>query len=273
MERGVKRFFGDPSPIQRDYLVSDFRADFAQLPVTKSVHIQVGVALEDSLKETQWLQSCAMQAGLPNAIVAFADLTAPDLADTLDQHAASPAFRGVRQIVGRSAQEDARTGTNTLLTDPAFARGLALLAERGLSFDLQLTPPLMQEAARVLGKVDGLSVALCHAGSPSDFSQDGLAAWRGGLEALAALPGIVCKLSGFGMFKPNWDKRHARPLIHTAIDVFGPDRIAFGSNFPVDKLYASYTQTMLTYFETAEEFSGAEIDAMFAGNAEAFYRI
>ncbi|MEO0700317.1 MAG: amidohydrolase family protein, partial [Pseudomonadota bacterium] len=164
MERGVRRFFGDPAPIQRDYMVEDLRADFAGLPVTKSVHIQVGTALEDSLNETRWLQSCADATGLPSAIVAFADLTAPDVTQVLDQHAASPAFRGVRQIVGRSAEEDEKTGTNTLLGNPAFKTGLGELARRGLSFDLQLTPPLMRQAAKVLGSVDGLSVALCHGG-------------------------------------------------------------------------------------------------------------
>ena len=273
MERGVVRFFGDPAPIQRDYLVDDLRADFGELPVVKSVHVQVGVALEDSLKETRWLQACADESGLPSAIVAFADVAASDFADTLDLHAASPAFRGVRQIVGRSAEEDAHTGTNTLLADPAFKRGLEELAQRGLSFDLQLTPPLMREAARVFGAVEGLNVALCHAGSPSDFSQEGLAHWSEGLADLADIPGMMCKLSGFGMFKHDWDATHARPLILTAIDLFGPQRVAFGSNFPVDKLYAPYERTLRAYMEVVRDFTDEEIAAMFAENAERFYRI
>ena len=273
MERGVVRFFGDPAPIQRDYLVEDLRSDFGDLPIEKSVHIQVGVALEDSLKETRWLQSCADTSGLPNAIVAFADLTAPDFAEILDQHAQSSAFRGVRQIVGRSAEEDAKTGTNTLLGDPAFATGLQELARRDLSFDLQLTPPLMREAAKVFGAVEGLKVALCHAGSPSDFSEEGLAHWREGLVALADDPGALCKLSGFGKINHAWDVDHVRPLILTAIELFGPERIAFGSNFPVDKLYARYSRTMRAYLEVVQDFSEAEIAAMFADTAERFYRI
>lgn len=273
MEQGVVRFFGDPAPIQRDYLVEDFRKDFADLPVVKSVHVQVGVAQQDSLKETSWLQSCADATGLPSAIVAFADLTSPDICDVLDQHAQHPAIRGIRQIVGRSAEEDAKTGTNALLSDPDFHAGLDQLARRDLSFDLQLTPPLMREAARVLGAVDGLKVALCHAGSPSDFSDEGLAYWREGLTAIAQVPGALCKLSGFGMFNHDWDADHVRPLILTAIDLFGPERIAFGSNFPVDKLYASYEHTMQTYLEIVQDFTDAEIAAMFAVNAERFYQI
>lgn len=273
MEQGVVRFFGDPAPIQRDYLVSDLRDDIVDLPVVKSVHVQVGAALEDSLKETRWLQACADASELPNAIVAFADLTAPDLFDVLDQHSEAPTFRGVRQIVGRSAKEDAKTGTNTLLNDPSFSAGLEELAQRGLSFDLQLTPPLMGEAAKVFGAIEGLKVALCHAGSPSDFSEDGIAHWRVGLAALADVPGMICKLSGFGMFNHAWTLDHVRPLILTAIDLFGPERIAFGSNFPVDKLYASYGHTMRAYLDVVQDFSDDEIAAMFAENAETFYRI
>lgn len=273
MERGVRRFFGDPAPIQRDYLVADLRDDFGDLPVTKSVHVQVGAVPEDSIKETRWLQSTADASGLPSAIIAYADLRDPDLGEMLDQHAASPAFRGVRQIVGRSAVEDARTGTNALLDDPAFSRGLAELARRDLSFDLQLTPPLFQTAARVLGGIEGLQVALCHAGSPSDFSPEGMAQWREGLAALAQLPGMICKLSGFGMFRHEWDSDHVRPLILAAIDLFGPQRIAFGSNFPVDSLYAPYAHTMRAYLDVVQGFSPDEIDTMFAATAERFYRI
>ena len=273
MERGIARFFGDPAPIQRDYLVDDFRADFAELPVTKSVHVQVGVALEDSLKETRWLQGCNDVSGLPSAIVGFADLRDPALGDVLAVQSESAGIRGIRQIVGRSAEEDAKTGSNELLGDPAFLAGLKVLASEGLSFDLQLTPPLMSEAAKKLAQVDGLKVALCHAGSPSDFSAEGMAAWREGLEQLAQLPGMICKLSGFGMFKHNWDIDHIRPLTLTAIDVFGAERIAFGSNFPVDKLYASYDRTMRSYLEVVQDFTPITIDAMFGRNADAFYRI
>lgn len=273
MERGVKRFFGDPAPIQSNYLVKDLRQDFADLPVTKSVHVQVGVALEDSLNETRWLQKCNDLNDLPNAIVGFADLCDPSLPHVLAEQEESASLRGIRQIVGRSSEEDAKTGSNTLLSDPAFMEGVRELARRDLSFDLQLTPPLMSEAAKIFGKVGGLNVALCHAGSPSDFSEAGLAHWRQGLVALAELPGMICKLSGFGMFNHEWDIAHIRALILTAIEIFGPERIAFGSNFPVDKLYASYDRTMRAYLEVVQDFSRYEIDAMFAGNADKFYRI
>ncbi|MEL6661917.1 MAG: amidohydrolase family protein [Pseudomonadota bacterium] len=273
MEKGVRRFFGDPAPIQKDYLVSDFRADIGDLPVEKSVHIQVGVRPEDAVKETAWLQKMGEAHGLPSAIVAFTDLTSPDLERQLDAHTQHDRLRGIRQIVGRSAEEDRKTGTRGLLSNPAFLEGLRALSHRDLSFDLQLTPPLMQAAANVLEQVAELKVALCHAGSPSDFSEAGLLEWREGLRRLAALPNVICKVSGFGMFQPDWTTQDIRPLVLTAIEIFGPDRIAFGSNFPVDKLAASYTRVMNAYLDITDGFSTGERVAMFAGVAERFYRL
>jgi len=273
MEKGVKRFFGDPTPIQKNYLADNFKADIGDLPVRKSVHIQVGVTAQDSVKETRWVQSQGDAHGLPNAIVAFCDLTAPDYEAQLDAHRQSSRLRGIRQIVGRSAEEDAKLGTNSLLNDARFLQGLKRLASLGLSFDLQLTPPLLKDAAALFAKLPDLKVALCHAGSPSDFSQEGLAAWKAGLEAMAALPNVICKVSGFGMFQPGWTKDSIRPLVMTCIDVFGPARIAFASNVPVDKLAADYRRVIGTYCELASEFSALEQRAMLARTAEQFYEI
>ena len=153
----------------------------------------------------------------------------------------------MRQIVGRSAEEDAVTGSAALLDDPRWYEGLKRLAERDLSFDLQLIPQQMQRAAEVIASVPGLRVALCHCGSPWDQSASGLVHWRAGLAALAAIDGAHCKLSGFGMFDHNWTVESIRPLVETCIDVFGVDRCMFGSNFPVDKLHASYDQLYGAY--------------------------
>lgn len=271
MEKGVVRFFGDPAPIQKNYLPADLRTDIGQLPITKTVHIQVGAA--DGLQEHQWVARQAAEQGIPAAIIAFADLAASDHDTVLDPLSESPHFRGVRQIVGRSSEEDKKTGTASLISDPAFEAGLRALHRRGLSFDLQLIPEQMQDTARLLGTLPDLPVALCHAGSLSDFSADGTALWRSGLEALAAHAPMICKISGFGMFNHTWTIGDIRDYVLTVIDIFTPARVAFGSNFPVDKLYSSYSALWAAYLDITKDFSDSERDAMFAGTAEQFYRI
>ena len=272
-EKGVDRFFGDPSPIQNNYHASDFKMDIGSLPVKKSVHIQVGVEVDDSLTETRWLQAQADQSGLPSAIIPFCDLTTDDLDSKLDAHLAHQAVRGIRQIVGRSAEEDRKTGTSALLADAHFRQGLSKLAARDLTFDLQLTPPLMLAASELFSSVPDLNVALCHCGSLSQQDPESVSEWKLGLQALAQVPNMLCKISGFGMFDHRWSEQSIAPYVHRVIEIFGPARVAFGSNFPVDKLYASYNDTMGAYLRICESYSAAEREAMFKTNAEAFYRI
>jgi predicted TIM-barrel fold metal-dependent hydrolase len=234
------------------------------------VHIQVGTAAADQVQETAWLSN---QDRFPHAIVAACDLASDQRDRELDQHLQFSRLRGIRQILGRHAEEDRKHNSDQLIDAPAFAQGLSRLSTLGLSFDLQLIPPQMQRVARLLASVPDLQVALCHCGSPWDQSVEGLAAWRIGLRALAELPGVVCKVSGLGMFNPSWTVDDLRPIVHEVVGTFGPERVMFGSNFPVDKLYRSYEATWSAYEALLEEFSGAERESMLVGTAASFYRL
>ena len=273
MQKGVKRFFGDPAPIQKNYFVEDFRSDFGDLNIVKSVHVQVGTDEADAVKETEWLQSCADSQGLPSAIVGFIDLTDENRDAILDAHLQYDALRGVRQIVSRNAEEDKRSGTCALLENLNFAKGLKRLADLNLSFDLQLTPPVLKQAADLFCRHSNTKLALCHAASLQDFSEDGISQWRSGLKSLATHENILCKISGFGMFDHQWNRETIRDYVLQAIDIFTPARVAFGSNFPVDKLYASYQEVIGAYLDITDGFSISQRQAMFHDNAEKFYAI
>ena len=264
---GVTRFFGDPTPIQRDYLVDEFSRDASAVGFTGSVHIQVGAA--DGLAEAKWVQRVAEQnPDWPMAQVVFCDLTAPDLSAQLDAFEALSTVRGVRQIIGRAPGEDAATGTNELLQSHAFLAGLIEVGQRGLSFDLQLIPELMAATAIVLKAAPDTRVALCHAGSPHDRSSQGLDSWRQALRHLSSLPQVVCKLSGLGMFDHDWTRQSIAPLITTCLDQFGTERCMFGSNFPVDSLYSDYATLAAAHRQIVPETSHA---AVFGGTAATFY--
>lgn len=246
--RGIERFFGDPAPIQRDYLLDEFRSEASPSCIRASVHIQVGA--ENGLDEARWVQSVAdTNADWPMMQVVFCDLTSNDLSAQLDAFQTLPTVRGVRQIIGRAPEEDAQTDTNTLLDDPGFLAGLQEAGRRGLSFDLQLIPKLMEKTARVLAQAPDTRIALCHAGSPHDRSPAGLKDWSRRLLALSDLPQVTCKLSGLGMFDHNWTPDSIRPIVEVCLEQFGPERVMFGSNFPVDKLYGDYATLAGAYRE------------------------
>lgn len=265
--KGVTRFFGDPAPIQRNYLLDEFRHDAAPHGFTASVHIQVGA--RDAWNEACWVQSVAdANPDWPIAQVVFCELTAPDLENQLDRFQTLSTVRGIRQIIGRAPGEDAQTGTNDLLQSADFQKGLKLVGERNLSFDLQLVPELMSAMSDIIRDTPETQIALCHAGSPHDRSTSGLDAYSGTLCALSNLDNVVCKLSGLGMFDHTWTAQSIRPIIETCLDQFGSERCLFGSNFPVDKLYSDYSKLAQSYFEIIPECAHQSI---FSEVARKFY--
>ncbi len=267
MEFGKPRFFGDPTPIQRDYLLAEHRAISQNNGFAASVHIQVGA--EDGLAEARWVDQVALaNPEWPMVQVAFCDLTASDRENQLDQFQALKSVVGMRQIVGRSPEEDTKNGTNALIADPEFKAGLHSLASRGLSFDLQLIPELMKPMGKVLEQVPDLQVALCHAGSPYDRSSDGIAKWAAGLAQLSALQNVSCKLSGLGMFDHDWNAKSVRPIADVVMKQFGSDRVMFGSNFPVCSLSSSFDELMERHMAIVPE---EHHKAVFHDNAARFY--
>ena len=275
--KGIVRFFGDPAPIQKNYLIADLRNDIGDLPVEGSVHIQVGADDSQHLLESQTVQSFADSSDLANGIVAFCALERQERNNMLDSLSELENFRGVRQIIGRSPEEDKQTGTNSLLGDPNWLAGLQELEKRSLSFDLQLIPDQMQQAAEVLAKAPNLKVALCHCGSPWYRDSKGWSMWEEGLRSLAKLPNLHCKISGLSMFDHDWKTKDIQPIITTVLEIFGAERCMFGSNFPVDKLHTDYKTLWDAYLEIVEShqpsLTSPQKRALFKDNCMEFYNL
>lgn len=273
-DRVGPRMYGDYAAIRRNYLVADFRRDIGAIPVARSVHVQAEHDHTDPVRETRWLQGQTQRWGCPDAIVAYADLSAPQaqVEAVLDAHCAFPAVRGIRQMVHEVLVPQMGHPVD-YLADARWQRNLELLAPRSLLFELQILPLQAAAAARVVAMHSGLQFVLAHSGQPRDRSDEGMAMWSGAIKRLSALPNLAIKLSGFGMFEPRWTTESLRPLVHWAIDCFGPQRVMFGSNFPVDGLMRDYASLWRAYDEITQDCKDAERDAMFFGTASRLYRI
>lgn len=265
---GAPKPFGDPTPIQRDYLWPEFLAEGEERPAA-SVHVQADGAV-DPLAEVAWAARSAREAGHVAAVVGFVDLAAPDAGARIAAQAEWAEFRGVRQIVARDPDRPALSfAPRDLLADPDWRRGLAALAATGHSFDLQLYPHQAGAALDALAPHPGLRVIVDHAGSPVDGPNPD---WRAAIRALASRPGTYCKLSGWGMYDPDWSARSIAPMVETVLEAFGADRTMFGSNFPVDGLARGY-DALLDAVRAAIDGAGADLDAVMSGTARDAYRL
>lgn len=269
---GRLQVHGDDTAIRHDYLPADFLRDAAGVPVRKTVHVDAGAA--DGMAESRWLQRLADEHGLPDAIVASARLADPGVGDQLDELAQLPNVRGVRDILNWHPDPSLTyIDRPDLMTDPQWRKGFAQLGPRGLSFDMQLYPQQMQDAARLAAGFPSTLILLNHAGMPVDRDPESIRLWHDGLHALAAQDNVQVKISGIGMTDHGWTVDSLRPIVLSCIEAFGPSRSMFGSNFPVDSLYSTYSALYQAFDEITSQFSAGERRALFGATAAAAYRI
>ena len=267
MEKGKRRFFGDPTRIQRNYLIDEHIQLANELGFKGSVHIQVGAA--DGLEEAQWINRVVNEnQSWPMVQVAFCDLSSDQREVHLDKLQKLSSVVGVRQIIGRSPAEDANNKTNELLTSDNFMQGLQSISDRGLTFDLQIIPELLKTCASVFSQFPNLQVILCHAGSPYNRTLEGIKSWAGDLIHLSNLSNVSCKLSGLGMFDHNWTGSTVAPIVTTVMDQFGSKRVMFGSNFPVDSLSSSFEQLFTRLSSNIDE---KDFEDVFSKTAQRIY--
>ena len=157
--------------------------------------------------------------------------------------------------------------------DPVFRSPFALLRRYDLSFDLQIFPRQAADAAKLIAVHADTQFIINHSLMPFDRSESGLTLWREGLATLARLPNTAIKISGLGMSAAGWNTQMSHRLVRTTLDVFGPDRCWFGSNFPVDRLMIDYDTPWQVFREAIAELSSDEQSALLRGNAERVYRI
>ena len=273
---GVPKPFGDPTPIQKDYLPQHFLDDISSvedLDFEGSAHIQVDGALADPVSETSWLSKLS-KSGIPSVIVGFLDLTKEDAEVILKNHLSFVEFRGVRQIIGfLEHRPDLSFTKEHLLRNSSWRENFALLDKYNLSFDLQLYPEQMKEAAEFLVGFPKVPIVIDHAGSPYDQTDHGLRLWREGLSVLAKLPKIHIKLSGFGMYDSDWSSESSLLLFQTILELFGAHRIMWGSNFPVDSLMSPYSFCVKQMMNWISPLSKDEQGLIASGTAKKFYRV
>jgi predicted TIM-barrel fold metal-dependent hydrolase len=265
---------GDVSPIAQSYSLEQYLAETTRWRVIACVHVDAGFDPADPVAETRWLQEIASVQGFPQGIVAAAQLHDPGVEAVLAGHAAFPNVRGIRHIVNWH-EDPGKTyvARPDLLVDPRWNAGFALLRRYGLSFDLQLYPSQMAEAAALAARHPDTLLILNHAGMPVDRHAAGLAEWRAGIRLLAAEPNVAVKISGLGMMDWAWTVDSLRPFVLETIAAFGTDRCMFASNFPVDRLYSSFDRLFDAFDEIVTEFSADERRALFAETARRLYRL
>ena len=268
-------YSGDNRLLPQRYDVSALLADAQDIQVLGSVNIEANPG--DTISEAHWLQSLAENPdnrGHPFGIVAYADLSRNDAPEILERLSIYPKLRGIRQILNVHSDSRYNYVGKDYLALPQWRENLRRLAGYGWSFDLQLYPAQAGGAAEVIRLNPDIQFIINHAGMFVDRNAvKGWREWRSALCALALFENTSIKLSGFAMFDHQWTIESFRPLVLEAIECFGTERCMFASNFPIDRLHASYSTLWHAYAEIVSGMTAAERENLFIHNAIRHYRL
>lgn len=250
------------APLQRDFLPDDLKPLLDQHGVDGCIAVQA----RQSLDETDALLAHATTHPWILGVVGWVDLRADDLDAQLDRRANAPKLVGFRHLV----QDE--PAPSLFLQDPAFARGMRQLQHRGLAYDVLVKDKDLHAATDFCRRHDQHHLILDHLGKP-DLSLEDPIAWADRLAPLAALPHVACKLSGL-ITEADWQHWRAvelLPYFYLALELFGPDRLMFGSDWPVCQLAGSYGQVHHLFDTAISSLSTAEQDALRGGTALRLY--
>lgn len=268
----VKRIFGDYQVLKKDYLAKDFMADVVPNGVVKSVYMQVNVDPGKEVDEAKWVQSEAVAHGFPHALSSYANLFQTDVGETLDQLLACSNTKAIRQQIHWHENPQYRFADRPdVMNDPVWRRGLKELEKRKLMFELQVFSHQMDNALKLVRDFPGTTFILLHCGMLQDTSPEGVAAWKKGMKALSGCPNLMVKISGIGTFERACREATWRPIIEETVGLFGAARCLFGSNFPIEGMWTSYSDLIRVVKACLSRCSDAERRAILHDTAARLY--
>ncbi|MFL6225314.1 MAG: amidohydrolase family protein [Actinomycetes bacterium] len=254
--------------IRRPFGVADL--DAAAGP--EGFEATIAVQAVSSVEETEELLDAAAAPGRVAGVVGWVDLADPEVAATLAALRARP---GGRSLVGVRHQVHDEPDPDWLLRDQVL-EGLAAVAGAGLVYDLLVRERELPAARVVAERLPELTLVVDHLAKPR-IREGAMEPWTGGLAALARHPNVACKVSGLVTEADwtAWTPAQLVPYVAHAAEVFGPERLLFGSDWPVCLLAAGYAEVVAAATEALGRagLGPAEREAVLGANARRLYRL
>lgn len=248
------------APLYRDFGPEDLAPLLSQHDIAATILVQAA----PTEAETRFLLETAAATPFVAGVVGWADFEAPDAAERIAALAADRLLVGLRPMVQDIPDPN-------WLARPDLAPAFAALKTHGLVFDALVKPPQIPALLKLLDRETELPVVIDHGAKP-DLTTADLSAWRDGIAALAARPNTACKLSGLVTeAAPGWTDETLQPAIAHLLACFRPQRLLWGSDWPVVTLRASYPQWLGAAQRLTAALPAEDRAAIFGGNAARIY--
>lgn len=246
------------SAIYRDFTPDDL------LPLLKDANMDGTILVQtmERAEDTAFMLALAAEHDFIKGVVGWVDLSVSDASEQIARLAANPMIKGLRPMLQGLPDDN-------WIAKPCLDRAIATMISLDLAFDALVMPWQLQGLLQRVERSPDLRVVIDHGAKP-EIAQGRFINWQKDMARLAACPNVHCKLSGLlteaGQQKPEG----LRPYIETILELFGPDRVLWGSDWPVVRLAGDY----MSWLSQCEAIVLREHHAkVFGGNAARFYRI
>jgi L-fuconolactonase len=233
----------------------------------------ISVQADQSPAETAYLLKHAEAHPFIKGVVGWVNLQADDIEEQLAHYSGFPQLKGFRHVLQGEAERD-------FMLRPAFQRGIGLLNRYGFTYDILIYADQLPFATEFARRFPDQPMVLDHMAKPdikgnAAGKTGGLHAWKQGIRSLASCDNVWCKVSGMMTEADwkNWKPEDFKPFLNEVVEAFGPQRLMFGSDWPVCLLAASYEDTARVIQDYFAPFSKDEKNALFGGVATAFYTL
>ena len=267
-------FLGNYKTIRENYLPIDYINDSRNHNVVGTIHCEAEWDRNDQVGETRWLKDLSLNNKFPNAIVAHAWFHKKNSEEIIAEQASFDMVKGIRSKpitkFSQNSQEYLYEGS---MQDINWRNGLKLLEKYNLNYDLRIPNWHLEEAVEIVRLIPNTKVIINHAGFPWNRTDEGMDYWRKGIKLMSLEPNTFIKLSEFGVKGEDWNYYQNKKIIHELIDLFGPQRCMFASNFPVSKIKISFDDLYKNYKKIVKDFSDDEKKWLFAKTASEVYNL
>lgn len=263
VERGDYQWMSpDDAVLCRDFLPDDLRPLLRKAGVNCTVVVQAA----ETEAETEFLLSLAEKTDFIAGVVGWLDFEDPEFAAKLERLLTRPKFVGLRPML-QDMDDD------HYILRPSVMANLQHLSMTRAALDILVYPRHLPAIVQVLDAVPRLKAVIDHAAKPAIY-EGRIASWADDIANVARFSNIFCKLSGMvtEASHDDWKPFDLAPFVHHLLDVFGPERVMFGSDWPVCLLAASYAEVLNALRFVADPLlTSDEMEKLYGRNAERFY--
>jgi L-fuconolactonase len=256
------------SPLAKNFVLDDYRKATDGLNVVRTVYMEVDVDPTQQDAEADFVIGLCKdfdKTKMAGAVISGRPAS-EGFAKYVGRFKGSKHIKGLRQVLHN---EGTKAG---YCLEPAFVKGIQLLGDLGLSFDICIRPDELGDAAKLIEKCPDTRFILDHCGNANVQTKD-RTGWQKGMGEVAKHKNVVCKVSGIvASAKPDaWSADDLAPIVKYTLETFGPDRVMFGGDWPVCTLAATYKQWVEALRTIVKDRKEEEQKKLFHDNAVKFY--